>query len=190
MEEKIYPVAGIVNSPHQFSYENGIVVTCVQPGLARGELRAGPDSINPHGMIHGGAMATLADTVAGCCACSKGGNCVTASSSMEFLRPAQGDLFCEATPKKLGRQLSVIQITITNAGGETVATGTFSFFMARPGEYEKAPPERGWHGGAVTGGVLENGRAFFDKLLSPGCYAGGYFDFIDFSIQAPQFSLK
>ena len=56
-------------------------------------------------MIHGGAMATLADTVAGCCACSKGGNCVTASSSMEFLRPAQGDLFCEATPKKLGRQL-------------------------------------------------------------------------------------
>ena len=132
MEEKIYPVAGIVNSPHQFSYENGIVVTCVQPGLARGELRAGPDSINPHGMIHGGAMATLADTVAGCCACSKGGNCVTASSSMEFLRPAQGDLFCEATPKKLGRQLSVIQITITNAGGKTVAAGTFSFFMARP----------------------------------------------------------
>lgn len=73
MEEKIYPVAEIVNSPHQFSYENGIVVTCVQPGLARGELRAGPDSINPHGMIHGGAMATLADTVAGCCACSRGG---------------------------------------------------------------------------------------------------------------------
>ena len=72
MEEKIYPVAGIVNSPHQFSYENGIVVTCVQPGLARGELRAGPDSINPYGMIHGGAMATLADTVAGCCACSRG----------------------------------------------------------------------------------------------------------------------
>ena len=53
---------------------------------------------------------------------------------MEFLRPAQGDLFCEATPKKLGRQLAVIQITITNAGGKTVATGTFSFFMARPGE--------------------------------------------------------
>ena len=46
----------------------------------------------------------------------------------------RGDLFCEATPKKLGRQLSVIQITITNAGGNTVAAGTFSFFMARPGE--------------------------------------------------------
>ena len=85
-------------------------------------------------MLFRSAMATLADTVAGCCACSRGGSCVTASSSMEFLRPAQGDLFCEATPKKLGRQLSVIQITITNAGGKTVAAGTFSFFMVRPGE--------------------------------------------------------
>ena len=130
MEES--PILALVNSPHQFSYENGITVTLIEPGLAQGELRTGPNSINPHGYVHGGAMAALADTVAGCCACSKGGSCVTASSSMEFLRPAQGDLFCEATPKKLGRQLSVVQVIITNAEGKTVATGTFTFFMAGP----------------------------------------------------------
>ena len=130
MEES--PILALVNSPHQFSYENGITVTLIEPGLAQGELRTGPNSINPHGYVHGGAMAALADTVAGCCACSKGGQCVTASSSMEFLRPAQGDLFCEATPKKLGRQLSVVQVIITNAEGKTVATGTFTFFMAGP----------------------------------------------------------
>lgn len=127
-----YSEVDIVNTRHQFSYENGIVVTHIEPGLARGELHAGPNSINPHGMIHGGAMATLADTVGGCCACSTGGNCVTASSSMEFLRPALGDLFCEATPKKLGNKLSVIQIVITNTQGKAVATGTFTFFMERP----------------------------------------------------------
>ena len=132
MEAQKRRLEEIVNSPGQFSYENGIAVTRIEPGLAQGELRAGPNSINPHGMIHGGAMATLADTVAGCCACSGGGSCVTASSSMEFLRPAQGDLFCEATPKKLGRQLSVVQVIITNAEGKTVATGTFTFFMAGP----------------------------------------------------------
>ena len=54
-----------LNAPHQFSYENGIELTYVEPGLARGVLHAGPNSINPHGMIHGGAMATLADTVGG-----------------------------------------------------------------------------------------------------------------------------
>lgn len=123
-----------VNKAHQFSYENGIEVTHLEPGLTRGVLHAGPNSVNPHGMIHGGAMATLADTTAGCCACSRGGQCVTASSSMEFLRPARGDLFCEATPKKLGRQLSVIQIVITDTRGKTVATGTFTFFMHKPEE--------------------------------------------------------
>lgn len=121
----------VVNAPHQFSYESGVLVTHLEPGLARGVLEAGPNSINPHGKIHGGALATLADTVGGCCACSKGGLCVTASSTMEFLRPADGPrIFCTATPKKMGYYLSVIQVELTNAAGETVATGTFTFFMS------------------------------------------------------------
>lgn len=132
MEEKRHPILDVVNRPMQFAYENGIEVTHVEPGLARGVLRAGPKSINPHGMIHGGAMAALADTVGGCCACSTGQSCVTANSTMEFLRPAQGDLFCEAAPKKLGQRLSVIQVVITDAEGKTVATGTFTFFMLKP----------------------------------------------------------
>lgn len=132
MAENAQPILDVVNRPGQFSYENGIRVTHVEPGLARGVLHAGSNSVNPHGMIHGGAMAALADTVGGCCACSTGGHCVTSSSTLEFLRPAQGDLFCEATPKKLGHQLSVIQIAITDTRGKTVATGTFTFFMAKP----------------------------------------------------------
>ena len=120
----------VVNRPHQFSYENGILVTKLEPGLCEGELTVGPNSINPHGMVHGGALATLADTVGGCCACSKGGSCVTANSTMEFLRPAAGSkIFCRATPKKLGHTLSVVQFALTDDAGETVATGTFTFFM-------------------------------------------------------------
>ncbi len=132
MEETRHALLEMVNAAGQFSYESGIEVTRIAPGLAQGVLRAGPNSLNPHGMIHGGAMAALADTVGGCCACSTGKSCVTSSSTMEFLRPAQGDLFCEATPKKLGSRLSVIQIVITDAAGRAVATGTFTFFMARP----------------------------------------------------------
>ncbi len=119
-----------VNRPHQFSYENGIVITRVEPGLCEGELTTGPDSFNPHGTVHGGALATLADTVSGVCACSRGGSCVTAGSSMEFLRPATGPrLLCRATPKKLGHTLSVVQFSITDEEGTPVATGTFTFFM-------------------------------------------------------------
>ena len=122
-----------VNTPHQFSYENGVTVTHVEPGRAEGVLEIGPNSVNPHGNVHGGALATLADTVGGCCACSKGGNCVTASSSMEFLRPANGSMItCVATPKKMGRTLTVVQTDLFNDSGKLVATGTYTFFMVEP----------------------------------------------------------
>ena len=122
-----------VNTPHQFSYENGVTVTHVEPGRAEGVLEVGPNSINSHGNVHGGALSTLADTVGGCCACSKGGVCVTASSSMEFLRPANGSMItCVATPKKMGRTLTVVQTDLFNDSGKLVATGTYTFFMVEP----------------------------------------------------------
>ncbi len=122
----------VVNRPHQFAYENGITITQLEPGLARGELKVGEDSVNPHGQVHGGALYTLADTTAGCCACSRGGSCVTSSNSMEFLRPALGGtITCTATPKKLGKSLSVVQVELKNDQNVVVATGTFTFFMLR-----------------------------------------------------------
>ena len=127
--EMINPIP-VVNSPHQFSYENGILVTRVIPGRAEGVLVVGPDSINPYRNVHGGALATLMDTVTGCCACSKGGSCVTANCTMEFLRPANGsEIKCIATPKKMGKSLSVIQAELYNTDGSVVATGTYTFYM-------------------------------------------------------------
>ena len=119
-----------VNKPHQFSFENGMVITHAEPGLVRGELTVTENSYNPPGIVHGGAQTTLADTAAGCCACSKGGHCVTSNCTMEFLRPATGKkIYCVATPKKMGRSLSTIQVSLTNDEGVEVATGTFTFFM-------------------------------------------------------------
>ena len=80
---KTEKIMEIVNGPHQFSAVNGIRVTAVEPGRAEGELVVGPDSVNPRGNVHGGALSTLADVVGGCCACSLGGRCVTSSCSME-----------------------------------------------------------------------------------------------------------
>ena len=120
----------LVNAPHQFSFENGIVITKVERDLCEGELTVGPDSVNPGGYVHGGALVTLADTVAGCCACSRGGDCVTANESFEFLRTAGGPkIFCRAVPRKMGRTLRVIQTELTDSSGRLVASGTFTIFM-------------------------------------------------------------
>ena len=105
-------------------------VTHEEPGRAEGILTVGPDSINPHGTVHGGALSPLAATVGGCCACSKGGSCVTSGCSIEYLRPANGSkIYCTATPKKLGRTLSVVALEMTNDQGAVVATATYTFFM-------------------------------------------------------------
>ena len=128
-------IMAAINSPRQFGYENGITLTELRRDYAAGELVFGPNSINPHGNIHGGAIATLADVVAGCCACARGSSCVTANCSMEFLRPATtAKLYCEATPKKMGRTLAVIQFTVTNDQNVVVATGTYTFFLFEPGK--------------------------------------------------------
>ena len=119
-----------VNRPHQFSFENGILITHAEPELVRAELTVSENSYNPHGIVHGGLLTTLADTAAGCCACSKGGHCVTSNCTMEFLRPANGTkITCVAVPKRMGRTLSVIGVELTNDRGVTVATGTFTFHM-------------------------------------------------------------
>jgi len=113
-----------------FSKKNRIHIIQIAPGYAKGELVVAEDSMNFGGLVHGGALATLADMVGGTCACSKGGSCVTANCSMEFLRPASsGTLFCEATPKKMGKTLSVIQMSIADEEGRLIATGTYTFFL-------------------------------------------------------------
>jgi len=120
----------LVNRPQLFGHANGITILSARPdGTAQGVLAVSETSHNPHHTVHGGCLYTLADTVSGCAvAAACGKPCVTANSSMEFLRPATGDkVFCSARPKKLGRTLCVMAVELTGESGKTVATGTFTF---------------------------------------------------------------
>ena len=121
---------GRINQPDLFNTASGITILSARPdGTAEGVLEVRQTSFNPHGTVHGGCLYTLADTVAGsavAAACGK--PCVTAGSSMEFLRPATGaKVLCSVRPKKLGRTLCVMQVEITTEAGKIAATGTFTF---------------------------------------------------------------
>ena len=119
-----------INSFLGYNRHNGITLVELEEGHSVVEVKLTRESMNPQGSAHDGLMFSLADTAAGCCACSKGGHCVTSNCTMEFLRPATGKkIFCEATPKKMGRSLSTIQTVLTNDENAVVATGTFTFFM-------------------------------------------------------------
>ena len=62
MPVNLKPLECRSNRPHQFSTANGIFVTKIEPGRAEGFLQVTRDSLNPHGKVHGGALAALADT--------------------------------------------------------------------------------------------------------------------------------
>ncbi len=95
---------------------------------AVGVLEVQPSSLNPMGIVHGGALVTLADTVCGTAAFTTGHMCVTLDCSMQYLAPASGArITCTATPRKLGKTVLVYEAVLTDDTGRTVATGVYTF---------------------------------------------------------------
>ena len=59
-----------------------------------------------------------------------GGRCVTVCSTMNYLRPALGpEIRCTALPQRVGRRVAVYETRLTDARGELVATGVFTFHI-------------------------------------------------------------
>jgi acyl-CoA thioesterase len=119
-----------------FATANHIRITKVAKYYAEGELEITAQSLNPHGIVHGGCLATLADSVTGTAVYSGGRSCVTLSCNINYLAPATGNkIKCVSTPQKLGRTICIFDCTLTNDRGEQVASGTFTFFLVDEKRY-------------------------------------------------------
>jgi len=118
------------NNPAKFSGVNNIVITKLAEGYAEGELTITEQSMNPLGIVHGGCLATLADTVAGAAVATHGQNSMTLNYAMNFLSPATGTkIKCVATPQRVGKNICVYNILLTDDNGQTVASGNFTFVL-------------------------------------------------------------
>ena len=114
-----------------FSRHNHITVTN-QDGQVRGELLITEESLNMLGVVHGGCLCALADSVAGSIVAAEGRAGVTLSCTLNYLRPAAGEIgkkiFCTGRMQKSGRTIAVCDTCLTNEAGKLVATGTFTFY--------------------------------------------------------------
>jgi acyl-CoA thioesterase len=127
-----------INTRRSYVTTSGIRVTKIGEHYCEGELPVTPDVCNYWGIVHGGCLAALADSVAGVAACSTGLGTVTVSYGFNFLRPAKGSLIrCVAEPEKIGRTICVFRCTLTDDRDELVASGLFTFFMTGPLDQEK-----------------------------------------------------
>ncbi len=112
-----------------FIQDLGFRTTEIREGYARGELVLEERHGNPIGSIHGGVMFTIADTVGGSAAVSRGRYVTTVSGEMHYLRPAIGcaKLCAESREIKVGKKLCLYEVMITDETGRELAIATMTY---------------------------------------------------------------
>lgn len=125
-------------SRNAFMHYNHMELESVRPDGAVFRLEIRPESKNPFGMVHGGALYTLADNAAGVAAHTDGRAYVTQTSSLHFLRnQAAGTVRAEGRVRHRGKSTCLAEVDITGEGGTLLATGEFTFFCVDPAVMER-----------------------------------------------------
>jgi uncharacterized protein (TIGR00369 family) len=111
-----------------FAVALGIELDAASAGEVRGHLAWSPERCTAGGILHGGALMALADSLGGICAhlnLPPGARTATISSSSVFLRGIQaGVVTAVARPLHAGRAVIVVQTDLTDEGGRLAAQVT------------------------------------------------------------------
>lgn len=121
-----------------FMLHNYMELKFVEPDRAAFTLKIRPESCNPFGMVHGGAIYTLADNATGAAAHTDGRLHVTQTSALHFLRnQASGTVQATAQVRHRGKTTCLVAVDITGEDGKLLATGEFTFFCVDPAIMEE-----------------------------------------------------
>ena len=118
-----------VNRHNPFVQLIGVEIVEVAPdrSLLRLELR--PETINPHGLVHGVALFTLADNAAGCASSTDGRTYVTQAGEIHFLHTqASGAVLAEALVKHRGRSTVLVEVSLRGEEDNVWARACFTYF--------------------------------------------------------------
>jgi uncharacterized protein (TIGR00369 family) len=107
-------------------------------GRAVFELTPAEWHYNPMGSVHGGILATLADSALGCAVHTKlpaGTGYTTVEVKINFTRRVtveSGRVVCEGTVVTMGRRLATSEARITDAAGRIVAHASSTCLIISP----------------------------------------------------------
>ncbi len=106
----------------------GIELEVTDPSQVVGGLSWREDLCTTEGLLHGGALMSLADSLGGLCAylnLPSGAGTATISSSTNLLRAVRkGRVSGRARPLRVGRSVIVVQTELQDQGGKLVAQTT------------------------------------------------------------------
>ena len=111
-----------------FAQLTGIEITAADKDEVRGRLPWREELCTLGGILHGGALMTLADTVGAACAflnLPEGASTATIESKTNLLRAVRGGhVEATATPVHVGRTMIVVQTDLRDDQGRRVALTT------------------------------------------------------------------
>ncbi len=113
---------------------NGVYLTHIENGLVRGEIEVKSHLLNPLGVLHGGVMVTIADTIAimGCGYLYQAVNVVTTSIHADYLRPVKtGIVMAEGKVLSKGKSVSTWQVNLYDECRKHIAAVQVAFFIAK-----------------------------------------------------------
>lgn len=118
------------NSQNHFANLTGVKTLEIRKGYAKCALELRGEHFNVINSVHGGALYTLMDCTGGAAATSYGNRVTTLSSSEEFLNPVltPQTLYGIGRVIKHGRNISVIDVRVTDIVGKTFCKGTFTYY--------------------------------------------------------------
>ena len=103
----------------------GIELVDASAGRVEIAFEAGPQHVNLQGLVHGGVLATLADTAMGLAirtAMEDGRRHVTVQMGIEFLSPGRpGRITAQGRSVKIGRQLGFAEADVVDSRGRLLA---------------------------------------------------------------------
>ena len=123
----------------------GFTIRDVAPGSVTFVMTPEEKHYNPIGMVHGGLVCTLLDTVAGCAAhttLDAGVGYTSIEIKVSYLRPvtlSSGTLSAVGTVTKNGRRVIFADGIVLDAAGHPVASASSSLLVIRP-DHESGRP--------------------------------------------------
>ena len=122
------PAAGALLAAMPFAARLGIILDSATAGQVTGRLAWAPDLCTTGGLMHGGALMALADSLGGACAflnLPAGAGTATISSASNLIRGVRGgEVTGTARPLNVGRTVIVVQTDLRDDQGRLVAQTT------------------------------------------------------------------
>lgn len=121
--------------PEDFRTWIGLHITEARPGYARGEIELKPWHMNVLGIVHGGVLFTIADTVSGTAVHTGQVYSVpTVNANINYMRAGKDTkkIVAEAHEIKNGKNFSVCECKIYDDREQVLAVTTMTFFHLMP----------------------------------------------------------